>query len=138
MPGSGPGRAWLSISRGRSAVPIVSSGPPKCATFLEAIKPLTGQQVFAELPEQVELFLGRDGDGFVVHLVNQSGARRKSFGPHLPVNGGRLRIKGADTSTKPTLLVSGEGPTSRVADGDLLIDLPPLELFEVVRIGRKG
>ncbi|WP_262268849.1 alpha-amylase family protein [Microvirga yunnanensis] len=102
--------------------------------FLEAIKPLTGQKVFAELPEQVELFLGRDEKGFVVHLVNQSGARRKSFGPHLAIKGGRLRLRGAGMTRNPELLVSGETAAARESNGDLVIDLPPIELFEVVRM----
>jgi hypothetical protein len=102
--------------------------------LLDAIRPLTGQRLFAELPEQVELFLGRDDEGFVVHLVNQSGARRKSFGPHLTIAGGRLRLQGSGMSGKPRLLVSDEATVVREADGDLMIDLPPLELFEVIRI----
>ncbi|MFE0757456.1 alpha-amylase family protein [Inquilinus sp. NPDC058860] len=106
--------------------------------LLNAVRPLTGQRLFAELPEQVELILGRDGEHLVVHLINQSGARRKSFGPHLTVTGGRLRLKGARLSREPELLVSGEAATVREADGDLLIELPPLELFEVIRIPAEG
>ncbi|MGK9230269.1 beta-galactosidase trimerization domain-containing protein [Inquilinus limosus] len=105
---------------------------------LDAIGPLTGQRLFAELPEQVELILGRDGEHLVVHLINQSGARRKSFGPHLPVTGGRLRLKDTRLSREPELLVSGEAATVREADGDLLIELPPLELFEVIRVTAAG
>lgn len=106
--------------------------------FLDAVRPLAGQRLFAELPEQVELILSRDDGHFVVHLINQSGARRKSFGPHLTIAGGQLRLKGADTSREPELLVSGETPAIRDANGDLLIDLPPLELFEVIRIKADG
>jgi len=102
--------------------------------FLDAVAPFTGQRLFAELPEQVELILGRDGEHLVVHLINQSGARRKSFGPHLTIAGGRLRLKGASMSRDAELLVSGASATIREAAGDVLIDLPPLELFEVIRL----
>ena len=103
-----------------------------------AIRPLAGQRLFAELPEQVELILGRDDEHLVLHLINQSGARRKSFGPHLTITGGRLRLKGARMSREPELLVSGEAMTIREVNGDLPIDLPPLELFEVIRLKVDG
>ncbi len=105
---------------------------------LDAVRPLSGQRLFAELPEQVELILGNDGEHLVVHLINQSGARRKSFGPHLTISGGRLRLTGLAPPPSRSLLVSGGTPTMLEANGDLLIELPPLELFEVIRIRADG
>ncbi len=102
--------------------------------FLSAVDGLCGQRVYADLPEQVELFLGRDADGLVVHLVNESGARRRSFGPHLKIEGGRLTVRGDTGAAAPELLVSKEAPDVHKEGSDLVIDLPPLELFEVVRI----
>ena len=73
-----------------------------------------------------------------MHLINQSGARRKSFGPHLTISGGRLRLKGSGAPRKAQLLVSGETPATRETSGDLVIDLPPVELFEVIRLRGGG
>ena len=101
--------------------------------FLAAIQDLTGQQVFADLPEQVEMIVSRDEQGFVIHLINQSGARRKSFGPHIPITGGRIRIAGAGRA-QPELLVSKDKGRTGQQSGDLTVDLPALELFEVVRV----
>ncbi|MGC7101047.1 beta-galactosidase trimerization domain-containing protein [Amycolatopsis lurida] len=102
--------------------------------LLSVLEPLAGVRVSAELPEQVELVLGRDDDSHVVHLLNQTGARRRSFGPHVPVGEGRLVIRNATGDERATALVARrELPARR--DGDaLVIDLPVIELFEVVRI----
>jgi hypothetical protein len=100
--------------------------------FLNEIRNLAGGVISMELPEQVEAIIGRDAGGLVIHLLNQTGARRKSFGPHVPVEGGKLRIKGASAAVET--LVS-RSPVSTHLDGDVLtIELPRLELFEVVRV----
>ena len=100
--------------------------------LLRRIDGYTGHVVSAELPEQVEMIVGRDDAGLVVHLINQTGARRKSFGPHVPIRGGRLRVRGAGTGVE--LLVSEEAATFSRDGDDTVIDLPTLEVFEVVRI----
>jgi hypothetical protein len=100
--------------------------------FLNEIRNLAGGVISMELPEQVEAIIGRDAGGLVIHLLNQTGARRKSFGPHVPVEGGKLRIKGASAAVET--LVS-RSPVSTHLDGDVLtIELPRLELFEVVHV----
>ncbi|HSA49329.1 MAG TPA: hypothetical protein VLH10_04350 [Yinghuangia sp.] len=102
--------------------------------LLRVIEPLAGLRVTAELPEQVEMILGRDDEGHVVHLLNQTGARRRSFGPHLPITGGRLVVHDATGDERATALVAGRELATR-RDGDaLVIDLPAVDLFEVVRI----
>ena len=73
--------------------------------LIAQIADLVDTRVTGELPDQVEMIIGRSGDDTVIHLINQTGWRRKSFGPHLPVNGGRLRIHGGKN---PRLLVSKE------------------------------
>jgi hypothetical protein len=103
--------------------------------FLAAVEPLAGVAVTAALPEQVELVLGRDEEGLVVHLINLSGARHRTFGPHLPVTGGRLRFPGLARTEQVEALVAGTSlPLSREGD-DLVVDLPTIERFEVVRVG---
>ena len=100
--------------------------------FLERIEGLAAVQVSAELPDQVEMIVSGDNEGLVIHLINQTGARRKSFGPHVPVTGGKLRVKGARGTAR--LLVSSESASLGREGDDLLIELPTLNLFEVVRV----
>ena len=100
--------------------------------FLNEIGGLIGDVVKIELPEQCEAIVSRDASGLVIHLINQTGYRRKSFGPHIPINGGRISVKGA-TGTAETL-VSKTQPKADTQNGVLALELPVLELFEVVRI----
>lgn len=95
--------------------------------------------ISADLPEHVELIAGRDDDGgHVLHLINQSGAKRRSFGPHLLVTGGRVRLHDVTGTWRATALVSGEElPSGRDGNG-VIIELPPLELFEVVHVRSTG
>lgn len=100
--------------------------------FLASIQGLAKPVVSADLPEQVEMIVSKDGKGLVIHLINQTGARRKSFGPHVSVAGGTVRIRNGAKDIE--LLVSKTGAKVRSDGGDLVIDLPPLELFEVIRV----
>ena len=100
--------------------------------FLTTVAGVLDAPVSADLPEQVEMIVGRDASGLVIHLINQTGARRKSFGPHVPVDGGKLRIKGAAGSAE--LLVSGGAAKITQTDGGIEIALPRLELHEVIRV----
>ncbi|UGQ11410.1 beta-galactosidase trimerization domain-containing protein [Yinghuangia sp. ASG 101] len=102
--------------------------------LLKVVEPLAGVRVTAELPEQVELVLGRDHEGYVVHLLNQTGARRRSFGPHVPIAHGRLVLRDATESTRADALVAARELATRRRGEALVVDLPVLDLFEVVRI----
>lgn len=104
--------------------------------FLATIAGVLEVAVQADLPEQVEMIVGRDDAGLVIHLLNQTGARRKSFSPHVPIEGGKLRIKGATGAAE--LLVSGGKPQTRETDAGLEISLPRLELYEVIRVKLAG
>ena len=100
--------------------------------FLAEISELVGEVVEIDLPEQCEVIVSRDDAGLVMHLLNQTGYRRKSFGPHVPISGGKIRVKGASGAAE--LLVSRTQPVSSIEDGVLTIELPTLELFEVIRV----
>jgi hypothetical protein len=102
--------------------------------LVAAVQPLARPTVSADLPPQVELIVGRAADGLVLHLINQSGATRRSFGPHLPVSGGEIRLHGLDGAWQASALVCGQDLDVKADGSDLVLDLPPLELFEVVRI----
>jgi hypothetical protein len=104
--------------------------------FLSSIEGLAKPVVTADLPEQVEMIVGKEGKGLVIHLINQTGGRRKSFGPHVPIAGGRVRVKNGGKDIQ--LLVSKTGAKVSSDGNDLVIDLPPLELFEVIRIPLAG
>ncbi|PRX96548.1 alpha-amylase family protein [Allonocardiopsis opalescens] len=91
--------------------------------------------VTADLPDSVEVIVGSSGRSTVVHLINHSGAGRRSYGPHLPVPGGRLRLVGEGARSRTaTALVSGTPLRAEADDGDLVFELPALDLFEVVAI----
>lgn len=98
--------------------------------FLSTIDDLFKARVSAHLPEQVEVIVGRVDGGEVIHVINQTGARRRTFGPHVPIAGGNLRVRGGFGS--PKLLVSQRPPETKREGDDLVIELPPVELFEVI------
>lgn len=100
--------------------------------FLRTVGDIIDPEISAELPEQVEMIVGRATTGTVIHIINQSGARRKSFGPHIPVFGGKIRVR--NRAGSPVLLNSRQS-VKTVVDGEhLVIELPPLELFEAVYV----
>jgi len=100
--------------------------------FLKSVAALLDPKISAELPEQVELIIGRNKDGLVIHLINQTGERRKSFGPHVPVEAGRIVLRNCSGDVK--LHVSSQQAQIEQDGNDLVINLPTLELFEVVHV----
>ncbi|GAA3392793.1 alpha-amylase family protein [Cryptosporangium minutisporangium] len=102
--------------------------------LLRVAEPMADAQLTADLPEQVELILGRDDEGYVVHLLNLTGAGRRSFGPHVPIDGGHLVLRRAAGNERATALVAGRELTVRRNEDALVVELPTIDLFEVVRI----
>jgi len=101
--------------------------------LLAAIEPLANPVVRVDLPGKAEVILGRSGSQLVVHIINQSGERRRSFGPHLPLRGGRLIVSGREAEANA--LVAGLSlPGVQDGAGTLHIQLPEVGLFEVVTI----
>ncbi|WP_022731349.1 alpha-amylase family protein [Thalassospira lucentensis] len=98
--------------------------------FLDCVADLATPTVTAELPDQVEIVVGRSDAGLVIHLINQSGMRTRSVGPHLPISGGVLRIK--DGVGPARLLKSDKEIEGQTEDGALVLELPELGLYEVV------
>lgn len=84
--------------------------------------------VDTDLPDQVEVVLGRSRAGLVVHLVNLTGAGPQRFGPPVTVHGCRLWIPWADRSARVRALHAGID----LAVTERGVDLPPLDLFEVL------
>jgi hypothetical protein len=88
--------------------------------------------VVTDLPEQVEVVLGRSRAGLVVHLVNLSGAGPQRFGPPITVGGARLAIPWADPPAPVRAIRAGLDLAVTERDGRVGVDLPPLGLFEVL------
>lgn len=108
-------------------------GTTQIRDFITAqVEALAEVEVRGEMPEQVEMIVGRMPGAIVVHLINQTGARRKSFGPHVPVRGARLVVNGQG-GTARALVSSTEFAGSPEA-GSTVYDLPELGLYEVVVI----
>lgn len=103
--------------------------------LLGIVRSLVIPDITGDLHENVELITGRSGHSTVIHVLNHTGARRRSYGPLVPVTGGWLRLtgRGHEKAVVETL-VAGIELESRTLDDDLVIDLPPLELFEVVTV----
>ncbi|GAB3743461.1 alpha-amylase family protein [Microlunatus parietis] len=103
--------------------------------MIEIVRGVAGPQPVAdsELPEQVEVIIGGNGSRTVVHLINLGGARRRGFGAPLPVTGGRLRLP-LEAGSAATSLTTGRALTTVPEPDALVIELPDLELFEVIVI----
>lgn len=104
--------------------------------FLEVVNSLVGDDlgVTAELPEQAEVTVQRRHDLIVVHVLNLSGARRKSFGPEIGFTGGRLSVPVPDASVSARSLVTDAELTVDWHAGRLAVELPEIGLFDVITI----
>lgn len=92
-------------------------------------------EVETDLPEQVEVIVGRSELGQVVHLRNLSGATVQKFLAPLPVSGRHLTIRNAEPGSQVRSLVSGQTLTADPAPaGGITVALPELGLFEVLVI----
>ena len=87
----------------------------------------------SELPEQVEVIIGDNAGRTIVHLINLSGARRKGFAPPLPITGARLRLP-LSAGTTAESLISGQHCMITKESDTLTVDLPTLDLFDVIVI----
>ncbi|MEB5967384.1 alpha-amylase family protein [Comamonas testosteroni] len=99
--------------------------------FFRMVGQFLDAPVSATLPEQVELIVGENDEGLLLHLLNQTGARRKSFGPHVKVRDGRICVHGG---VQAKSLVTGKIIESNVVGDDLHIQLPDLELYDVISV----
>lgn len=101
--------------------------------LVSALEPLARPVVRAELQGAAEVIIGMTGNRLIVHIINQTGERRRSFGPHLPLRGGTLIL------TQPvaggTALVTGAALQASVdREGAVRVALPDIELFEVIEL----
>ena len=102
--------------------------------FITLIRTMVKPDLTAELHDSIEMITGANEEGRVIHLINHSGVRRRVYGPHLPYSGGLLRLhNAAGTKTTARALVAGTPIKSRTDGDDLLLELPTVELFEVLQ-----
>ncbi|MGW7685517.1 alpha-amylase family protein [Kribbella sp. NPDC054772] len=85
-----------------------------------------GGAIETDLPEQVEVVVGRSAAGYVVHLLNRSGDTDQRFAPPVPIGPGRLRVP--DGVQEVEALNAGE----RLPVEDGWVQVPELGLFEVL------
>jgi hypothetical protein len=83
----------------------------------------------ANLPDCVEVTVQRGPAGLVIHLVNLSGRRRRSFGAVVPIQEGSLVIRDAASARA---LVTPQDFYWKRLDGALVVQLPPIHEFEVI------
>jgi hypothetical protein len=94
--------------------------------FVDEVIAAGGPSMETELPEQVEIVLGRSAAGTVLHLLNRSGDADQRFAPPVPVGPARLRLPTGVREVEA--LRSGEHLP--VTDG--WVQVPEIGLFEVL------
>lgn len=131
-----PGRLSAQYGRGRAAMLPWTVGRAYREVGLSAHRDLFVEealrvgapQVETDLPEQVEIVLGRSAAGLVIHLLNRSGDADQRFVQPLPIRPGRLRIPGGEAARGAEALCAAR--TLPVEDG--WVTVPEIERFEVV------
>ena len=103
--------------------------------LISVVDSLIERTVTTDLPEAVEIVLAGNGRDTIVHLINHSGARRRSYRQTIPVRGATLRLigRGREAVTVDAL-GDGRALAATTERDDLVIELPELELFDVIRI----
>ncbi|WP_420111742.1 hypothetical protein, partial [Pseudactinotalea sp.] len=105
--------------------------------LLAIVRELASQPVVVDAPEQVDVSVARAGESLVVHLINQSGVRRRSVGTAIAIEGVRMRLPGVP-GARVRALVAGRDLTVE-ADGDAtVVDVPRLGDFEVLVVESVG
>jgi hypothetical protein len=94
--------------------------------FVDEVTRVGGPQVETDLPEQVEIVIGRSAAGTVIHLLNRSGDGVQRFAPPVLIGPGSLRVP--DGVQEVRALASGE--RLPVTDGQVRV--PEIGLFEVL------
>jgi hypothetical protein len=94
--------------------------------FVDEVIGAGSPQVETELPEQVEIVLGRSAAGSVVHLLNRSGDTYQRFAPPVRIAPALLRLP--DGVREVEALRSGE----RLPVTDGRVRVPDIGLFEVL------
>ena len=103
--------------------------------FVEQALRLLGEDLDVEtdLPEQVEVIVGRSAAGYLVHLRNLSGAGVQKFGTPLPIAPARLSVRlSQEQPVRARALVAGRDLAVELASDRASVELPALQLFEAI------
>ncbi|MET0303730.1 MAG: hypothetical protein ABW040_06745 [Microbacteriaceae bacterium] len=142
-----PGRASRRHGAGRGILVPWALGHSYRESSLTVVRDLlteilaetpTRELVAVDIAEQAEVTLNRVGSRLAVHVVNLSGLRRRGFGPPVPLHGARIRVRGDRGVTAGTVTAraraAGVDLRAEEVDGELVLELPEIGLYEVVVI----
>ncbi|WP_205857417.1 alpha-amylase family protein [Phytoactinopolyspora endophytica] len=102
--------------------------------FSGILQSLVSPRITADMHDAVEVIAGAAGEKAVVHLINHTGARRRSYGPHVPISGGHLRLIGLAADARVDAMVAGIQLEARSEGAEFVVELPTIQLFEVIVI----
>ena len=94
--------------------------------FIDEVIRAGGPQVDTDLPEQLEIVMGRSAAGTVIHLLNRSGDADQRFAQPLPIGEGWLTLPDGVQTVEALC----GGRQLRVEGGRVLV--PSIALFEVL------
>lgn len=100
---------------------------------VSALKPLAEPVVWGKVPGSAEIIVSSSEDRLIVHVINQTGERRRSFGPHLLLQNGAL-MASRRVSSAVALVADAPLDVQTQPSGHDRIALPDIGLFEVVVI----
>ncbi|TDD43444.1 hypothetical protein E1286_28865 [Nonomuraea terrae] len=95
-----------------------------------------GIEVETDLPEQVEIVVGRSAAGRVIHLLNRSGDASQRFTRPLPIPQSWLTLPWAGEGWSVRALRADRPLTTESGPGGTRVRLPELGLFEVLVVTR--
>lgn len=99
--------------------------------IISVLEPLSEAVIRSRIGGSVEVIIGKSANRLIVHILNQTGERRRSFGPHIPLQGGELfvtkRIAKAKALVADIILDLHFDETAGTR-----ITLPEIGLFEVL------
>lgn len=125
------GRISAAYERGRAVLLPWTVGRGYRSVGLQAYRDLFVDEVVragaprvdTDLPEQVEIMLGRSAAGTVIHLLNRSGDQPQRFAPPTPIGEGWLAIDGTFRALHADRVLTSENGR---------VQLPPIGRFEVL------
>jgi Hypothetical glycosyl hydrolase 6 len=92
-----------------------------------------GFGIATDLPEAVELVVGRGHRGDLIHLISHVHATSRSYADPVPLSGYRLKIAGGG-NRRARSLVTGRDLTTVSEGGWLVIELPTLNRFDAIAL----
>lgn len=103
--------------------------------LIAIIDALIDRPLRTDLPDRVEVVVADSGDDTIIHLINHTGVGRRTYRQTIPVTGATLRLAGRGAEAAAAVSLRSGDEVRLSADGDdLVIALPALDLFDVIRL----